>query len=177
VFASHARRPENSRDAGTLVRILEIDPTRWVGRKCNCLLRVFCRFALMSCESYLPLPFVQAFSKSLPVRRALPFLPFRVSVPIEWTDCTCLLCPLLTSALRSGRLTASSVPIWNTAQTSRGKLDSLHRIPAGSTSTGPLMDMDFAISRTLVQPEMPDIRFLFVRSRFCFTLPSDATSR
>ena len=41
----------------------------------------------------------------------------------------------------------------------------------------PLMDMDFAISRPLVRPEMPDIRFLFVRSRFCSTLPSDATSR
>jgi len=54
---------------------------------------------------------VQAFSKSLPARRALPFLPFRASVPIEWTDCTCLVCPLLTSALRSGRLAASSVPI------------------------------------------------------------------
>src|ERR1700734_2079063 len=41
----------------------------------------------------------------------------------------------------------------------------------------PLMDMDFAISRPLVRPEMPDIRFLFVRPRFCSTLPSDATSR
>ncbi len=42
---------------------------------------------------------VRAFNKSLPVRRALPCLPFRASVPIEWTDCTCLLCPLLTSAM------------------------------------------------------------------------------
>src|SRR5439155_22382047 len=41
----------------------------------------------------------------------------------------------------------------------------------------PLMDMDFAISRPLVRPEMPDIRFLFVRPRFCSALPSDATSR
>lgn len=31
-------------------------------------------------------------------------------------------------------LTASSVPIWNTAQISRGKPDSFHRTPAGSTS-------------------------------------------
>src|SRR5205807_6520259 len=41
----------------------------------------------------------------------------------------------------------------------------------------PLMDMDFVISRPLVRPGMPDIRFLFVRSRFCSALPSDATSR
>ena len=41
----------------------------------------------------------------------------------------------------------------------------------------PLMDQDFAISCPLVPPRMPHIRFLFVRSRFCATLPSDATSR
>ena len=40
-----------------------------------------------------------------------------------------------------------------------------------------LMDLDFAIRRPLVRPRMPHIRFLFVRSRFCSTLPSDATSR
>ena len=38
-------------------------------------------------------------------------------------------------------------------------------------------DMDFVISRPLVRPGMPLIRFLFVRSRFCSTLPSGATSR
>jgi hypothetical protein len=47
------------------------------------------------------------------------------------------------------------------------------------TCTGPwpLMELDFAISGPLVQPRMPHIRFLFVRSRLCSTLPSDATSR
>jgi hypothetical protein len=39
----------------------------------------------------------------------------------------------------------------------------------------PLMDMDFAISRPLVRPEMPDIRFLFVRPRFCSTLQADSS--
>src|SRR5438874_9851387 len=43
-----------------------------------------------------------------------------------------LLCPLLTSALRSDRLTASSVPK-DTMQISRSKPDSLHRTPAGFT--------------------------------------------
>src|SRR4029077_8820543 len=43
-----------------------------------------------------------------------------------------LLCPLLTSAPRSGRLTTSSVPK-DTVQISRSKPDSLHRTPAGFT--------------------------------------------
>ena len=47
-----------------------------------------------------------------------------------------LLCPLLTSAPRSGRLAASSVPK-DTTQISRGKPDSLHRTPAGFTVSGP----------------------------------------
>ena len=41
----------------------------------------------------------------------------------------------------------------------------------------PLMDMDFAISCPLVRPSLPRIRFLFVRSRFCSTLPPDPASR
>jgi hypothetical protein len=46
-----------------------------------------------------------------------------------------LLSPLLTSALRSGRLAATSVPkIRDAAQTSRGKTDRLHRTPAGFTT-------------------------------------------
>src|SRR3954471_20709182 len=39
------------------------------------------------------------------------------------------------------------------------------------------MDEDFAVSRPLVRPGLPRIRFLFVRSRFCSTLPSDPASR
>src|SRR5262245_23694519 len=49
------------------------------------------------------------------------------------------------------------------------------RTPAGATLA--LMELDFAIRCPLVQPRMPRIRFLFVRSRLCSTLPSDATSR
>ena len=39
------------------------------------------------------------------------------------------------------------------------------------------MDRDFAVSRPLVRPGLPHIRFLFVRSRFGSTLLSDAISR
>ena len=41
----------------------------------------------------------------------------------------------------------------------------------------PLMDLDFARSGTLVRPRLPRIRFLFVGSQLCSTLPSDAASR
>ena len=41
----------------------------------------------------------------------------------------------------------------------------------------PLMDMDFAVACPLVRPTLPRIRFLFVGSRFCSTLPSDSPSR
>ena len=51
---------------------------------------------------------------------------------------TNLLCPLLTSAPRSGTLAAPSV-LADTMQISRGKLDRLHRTPAESTALA-LMD-------------------------------------
>src|SRR5262249_12027403 len=39
------------------------------------------------------------------------------------------------------------------------------------------MDMDFANACPLVRPALPRIRFLFVGSRLCSTLPSDSPSR
>src|SRR5512135_2814818 len=39
------------------------------------------------------------------------------------------------------------------------------------------MDEDFAVSRPLVRPGLPPIRFLFVRSRLRSTLLSDPASR
>ena len=41
----------------------------------------------------------------------------------------------------------------------------------------PLTDMDFVTSCSLVRPDLPLIRFLFVESRLCSTLPSDPASR
>src|SRR5882672_10222252 len=62
---------------------------------------------------------------------ALSFNPFSGTVR-AFGQHAGLLCPLLTSALRSGRLTTSSVPK-DTVQISRSKPDSLHRTPAGFT--------------------------------------------
>src|SRR5512144_1404632 len=39
------------------------------------------------------------------------------------------------------------------------------------------MDGDFAIHRSLVQAVLPRIRFLFIESWLCSTLPSDPASR
>jgi len=62
---------------------------------------------------------------------ALSFNPFSGTVR-AFGRRTGLLCPLLTSAPRSGCLAASSVPK-DTVQISRSKPDSLHRTPAGFT--------------------------------------------
>ena len=41
----------------------------------------------------------------------------------------------------------------------------------------PLMDMDFAVSGQFVRHRMPQIRFLYIGSHVCSTLPSDPASR
>src|ERR1035438_6389258 len=41
----------------------------------------------------------------------------------------------------------------------------------------PLMDVDFAVIGQLVRRRRPHIRFLFIGSRLCSTLPSDPASR
>ena len=41
----------------------------------------------------------------------------------------------------------------------------------------PLMEVDFVVIGQLVQRRRPHIRFLFIGSRLCSTLPSDPTSR
>jgi hypothetical protein len=41
----------------------------------------------------------------------------------------------------------------------------------------PLMDMDFAVSSQLVRHRMPQIRFLYIGSYVCSSLPSDPASR
>jgi hypothetical protein len=85
--------------------------------------------------------------------------------------------PLLTSAPRSDGLSAVSVA----AMATRGR--SLGVSPTAFIAHPPdlqfwlLMDMYFATSCPLVRPALPHIRFLFVGSRLCSTLPSDGPSR
>ena len=90
-----------------------------------------------------------------------------------------LLCPLLTSAPRSGRLAAPSVrPVSRrTRRRSPGVSPAAFLAHPPDLQPWPLMDMDFATSCPLVRPMLPHIRLLFVRSRFRSTLPSDGPSR
>src|SRR3954465_10081302 len=70
---------------------------------------VFCRFPLMRCQSYLPLPIVRAFThcSRLGVSVAPPFGLGCLNRPCRQHD---LLCPLLTPASRSGPLAVPPVP-------------------------------------------------------------------
>ena len=68
----------------------------------SCWYWIFGRMSPMSCKAYWPPP---SFGPSAARSRSCepwPFLPFRASVPLERTDGFGLLCPLLTSAPRSG---------------------------------------------------------------------------
>ena len=145
----------------------------------------------MSSRTYLPLHLprssrgtVRAFV--MPLRPCEPrlFLPFRVSVPLKRVGFACLLCPLLTSGVRSPFLAERSVRVVaarqflpNTRQISQGKFGNLHRTPARIYSTGLRWMGDFAVLWQLVPPALPTIRFLCVGPRLCSTLPSDPASR
>jgi len=114
----------------------------------SCCDWVFCRLLLMSSRAYLPLHLprlsrgtVRAFVAPLRSCEPRPFLPFRVSVPLKRIGFARLLCPLLTSGMRSPLLAERSVRVVaarqflpDTRQTSQVKLDNLRRTPAGFTA-------------------------------------------
>ena len=113
---------------------------------------------------------------TFPVRRALPFLPFRASVPLEWTDCSRLLCPLLTSAPRSESLSALPAPRGARRRSPEVSLAAFHAQPPDLRSAFS-MDMGFAVSCPLAQRSRLFIRFLFIGSRFRSALLSGPASR
>ena len=113
---------------------------------------LFCRLSLMSHAAYLPLPLtcfrrtVRAFSTIVPTTPAADFCrPVRTS------------CPILSPVSRAnGRPPEVSSTAFN-AQ------------PPNLQPT-PLIDMDFVVSCQLVRHCMPQIRFLYIGSRFWPTL-------
>jgi transposase len=86
-----------------------------------------------------------------------------------------LLCPLLTSPLRSRAARPAQSGLPDASEISRGKTDRLHHTPAGFT-TRPLMAADFAIICSLVRPGRPRIRFLSSGRGLLHAL-SDPTTR
>ena len=89
---------------------------------------------------------------------------------------TRLLCRLLTSALRSGRLTAASVASGDTGQISWGKFSRFPCTIAGSTLR--ILDGYGLRDKWPARPMLaPHIRFLSIDPHVCSTLPSDSASR
>ena len=117
----------------------------------------FCRLSLMSRAAYLPLHLTS-------LRRAVRAFTVR------------LLCPLLTSAARSGDHSLLS-PDSGTNGRSPEVSSTAFRAQPPDLQPVPLMDMDFAVICPLVRHRMPHIRFLFIGSRLCSTLLSDPASR
>ena len=88
-----------------------------------------------------------------------------------------LLCPLLTSAPRSRALRTRSVRDFRTRRRPPEVRPTALAASPPDLPSRPLMALDFAITRSLVRPGRPRIRFLFIGSRLCSTLPSDPASR
>ena len=103
--------------------------------------------------------------------------PFGVWSASRALPTACLLCPLLTSAHRVRSPHGALSPELRTVRRSPRVSLTAFAAHLPDLQPWPLMDPDFAISCPLVQPRMPRIRFLFVRSRFCSTLPPDPVSR
>ena len=88
-----------------------------------------------------------------------------------------LLCPLLTSALRSARLTTRSAPISRQQRRSPGVSSTAFAARLPDIPPWPLMAMDFVVGSPLVRPQQPLIRFLFVKPQLRSALPPDPASR
>jgi hypothetical protein len=94
------------------------------------------------------------------------------------THSACLLCPLLTSAGRSGRIPPPSVLCQDTPQISRGKLSYRRCIDAGFIKHSPHVDGGLCC-RVPARPDCttPRIRFVSLAPHLRSTLPSDPASR
>lgn len=105
----------------------------------------------------------------------LPISP-SLEGPFRPSGLSPLLCRLLTSVSRSGVSRLLQSRCRDTPQTSRGKLNRLPCTAAGFTSYA--LDGSGLRNLQLARPALaPRIRFLFVGSQVCSTLPSDTPSR
>jgi hypothetical protein len=121
-----------------------------------------------------------------PAGEALPPpLDINLGSQVEWDfnpPDTCAarhtLCPLLTSAERSGRIAPPSVLNEDTPQISRGKLSYRRCIDAGFIKHNPIVDGGLH-GRVPARPDCatPRIRFVSLAPHLRSTLPSDPTSR
>jgi hypothetical protein len=110
---------------------------------------IFCCLSLLRLMSYLPL---LSFGPSTTVPGSAYLLtpPFGFRSASLALPTTCLLCPLLTSAPRSGRLSEPSVAE-ATRSRSPGVSSTAFRAQPPDLRFASLMDMDFAVSCPLVR--------------------------
>jgi hypothetical protein len=88
-----------------------------------------------------------------------------------------LLCPLLTSAVRSGSIPRPSVSVPRQNGRSPEVSSTAFRTRPPDLPPLPWMDLDFVVASPLVRHRMPLIRFLFIGPYVCSTLLSDPASR
>ena len=142
----------------------------------------FCRFPLMSRAAYSPLPLIPYGNRS-GLQSTVPGPASPAVSPLSGE------CPN-----RVDRLRLPTMPSADFCRTFRAPHDApshasvTHDSSPKVSSTAfnaqppdlrftPLMDMGFAVIRQLALRRMPRIRFLFIGSRVCSTLPSDLASR
>jgi hypothetical protein len=124
----------------------------------------FCRLSFLSCMAYSPLPLapcgdrsgLRSFLVSQAILATLPSADFCRPVRM---DCSTLSFEFETNS-RSPEVSSTAFS---------AQPPDLQPVP--------LMDTDFAVTCTLVRHRMPQIRFLYIGSRLCSTLPSDVLSR
>src|SRR6516165_6304688 len=126
----------------------------------------------------LTLPIVRAFGRSFPVVRAPAGSPLSGECPARADRRLRPTLPSADSCATIGEPHDSFSPSATDVGSGHGAgLPRSVRPPSPHTrriyNHRPLMDEDFAVSRPLVRPGRPHIRFLFVRSRLCSALPSD----
>ncbi len=114
---------------------------------------IFCRFPLTRNAVLLATPFVQAFDPGGPT---MPSADFCRPVRLDYS-------PLSPDSRTNGR----SPEVSSTAFGAQPP----------DLQPAPLMDLDFVVICRLVRRRMPRIRFLFIGSHLCSTLPSDPASR
>ena len=109
----------------------------------------FCRLSFLRFMSYLPLLLVPAFGHRSRLSLSVS-PPFGSECLTSFADSHDLLCLMLTSALRSGGLSTTSVAE-ATPSRSPGVSSTAFRAQSPNLRFAPLMDMDFAVSCPLVR--------------------------
>src|SRR5437879_540228 len=136
---------------------------------------MFCRLSLLRFMSYLALLLVPAFGHRSRLSLSVS-PPFGSECLPSFADVMTYYALMLTSALRSGGLSTTSVAEATPSRSPGGKLNRLPCTIAESTLR--VLDGYGLRGKLPARPALaPCIRFLFIDSHVCSMLPSDPASR